>query len=216
MDDIKFSDNFSDLSRESGVNAGFQFEFYCERCSDRWRTPFVSYRSGQATSWMEKATRAVGGLIGTVGDAVGDMAQAGWRKARDDAFRQAVESAKEHFHRCARCYQYVCDKCWNPGAGLCQNCSPSVEAEVESAKVWGAIKSATEKAIQEGARLAEKIDIRAKRQLTCPKCGQAAGGGKFCANCGAKLATDLECPSCKATVAVGAKFCPECGHNLQG
>jgi hypothetical protein len=46
MTELKFSDNYSDLSEQSGVSAGFQFEFYCERCNDRWRSTFVPFKSG--------------------------------------------------------------------------------------------------------------------------------------------------------------------------
>jgi hypothetical protein len=44
--ETKFANNVSDLSNSSGVDAGFQFEFYCQRCNDRWRTEFKPYRSG--------------------------------------------------------------------------------------------------------------------------------------------------------------------------
>jgi len=60
MGEIKFSDNYNDLSQQSGVNAGFQFEFFCERCNDTWRADFVPYRSGQASGWLSKA----GGILG--------------------------------------------------------------------------------------------------------------------------------------------------------
>ena len=34
MSEIQFADNFSDKSIHSGPNAGFQFDFHCERCHD--------------------------------------------------------------------------------------------------------------------------------------------------------------------------------------
>ncbi|HZH97910.1 MAG TPA: hypothetical protein VEX38_02985, partial [Fimbriimonadaceae bacterium] len=118
-----FSDNFSDLSNSQGVNAGFQFEFYCERCHNAYRTPFQGYKSGQAAGWLGRAAGMLGGVLGSADNAVSGLAEAGWAKARDDAFQQAVSQAKDHFHRCAKCFQYVCDKCWNRQKGLCFNCA---------------------------------------------------------------------------------------------
>ena len=47
MSEIKFSKNFSDHSVHSGTDAGFQFEFYCERCNDAWRSEFSPFRGGK-------------------------------------------------------------------------------------------------------------------------------------------------------------------------
>jgi membrane protease subunit (stomatin/prohibitin family) len=52
---------------------------------------------------------------------------------------------------------------------------------------------------------------------TCPKCGAAhALGARFCANCGASLATagPTHCAQCGAEVAAGAKFCASCGATV--
>jgi len=44
---------------------------------------------------------------------------------------------------------------------------------------------------------------------TCPSCGGAVGGGRFCPHCGTPLAH--ACSGCGKTLPSGAKFCPECG-----
>jgi hypothetical protein len=137
MKELRVSDNYNDLCVETGVNAGFQFEFFCERCSETWRTEFVPFRSGQATGWLQKASGVFGGLLGGAADAVDGLARSGFGKARDEAFQAAIEQATHHFHRCARCYQYVCDVCWNGDAGLCLNCAPDVQTEVEAARIQG-------------------------------------------------------------------------------
>lgn len=137
MPEIKFSDNYNDLSQHSRVNAGFQFEFSCERCDDTWRTDFVPFRSGQASGWLGKAAGIFGGAIGGASEALEGLAQSDWGKAHDEAFKQAVEQAKRHFHRCARCFQYVCDTCLNKDKGLCLNCAPSAEVEIEAARAQG-------------------------------------------------------------------------------
>ena len=214
MGELKFSDNYNDVSRDSGVDSGFQFEFYCERCNDTWRTDFVPYRSGQASGWLGKLSGVFGGVLGEVGNTVDGLAQAGWRNARDEAFKEAVSHAKEHFNRCARCNQYVCDTCWNPDSGLCMNCAPDVQAEIEAARVQGEIYGAGEKAALEGIRVGKRRDVTQKKQLVCPQCGEANKGSKFCPSCGFKLAVESHCRACGSTMQPNAKFCPECGESV--
>jgi len=215
MAELKFGDNFNDLSVQSGVNAGFQFEFHCERCNDAWRGEFVPYRSGRASSWLGKAASVFGGLLGGAGEAVEGVAQAGWGKAHDQAFQAAIEQAKKHFHRCARCSQYVCDACWTADAGLCRNCAPNAEVEIEAARAQGQTQAAGEKAALEGVRRGKQIEVKRSRQLVCPTCGAETKGAKFCPECGAQLAVQGQCPKCAAAVSPGVKFCPECGAKMQ-
>jgi len=214
MKELRFSDNYNDLCVETGVNAGFQFEFFCERCSETWRTEFVPFRSGQATGWLQKASGMFGGLLGGAADAVDGLARSGFGKARDEAFQAAIEQATHDFHRCARCYQYVCDVCWNGDAGLCLNCAPDVQTEVEAARIQGEISGATEEAAKAGVAKGKKRDVATARQLKCPQCGAETKGAKFCPECGFKLAQKNTCPACSAEISPSAKFCPECGQKI--
>lgn len=52
--------------------------------------------------------------------------------------------------------------------------------------------------------------------VDCPSCHAAnAAGAKFCASCGSSLApATVSCPSCHAANAAGAKFCASCGTSL--
>ncbi len=54
--------------------------------------------------------------------------------------------------------------------------------------------------------------------MQCPSCQAAVPPGKFCAECGASLAPPQPrpCPSCNTVNAPGAKFCTNCGTNVQG
>ena len=124
MSEIKFSKNFTDYSVQSGANAGFQFEFNCERCGDAWRAEFVPYRGGQTSSWLGKAAGMFGGIVGEASTAAEGLAQAGYGKAHDAAFAAAIEQARNHFHRCARCMKFACDTCWNKEKGMCRDCRP--------------------------------------------------------------------------------------------
>ena len=87
MSEIKFSKNFSDQSVRSGANAGFQFEFYCERCGDKWLSEFVPFRGGQASSWLGRAAGMFGGVLGKATSAAEGLAQAGYGSAHDEAVR---------------------------------------------------------------------------------------------------------------------------------
>lgn len=215
MGELKFADNYGDISVQSGVNSGFQFEFYCERCGDTWRTDFVPYRSGQASGWLSKAAGLLGGVLGGAGETVEGLAEAGWRKAHDQAFKEAVEQAKRHFHRCARCFQYVCEVCFNRESGLCLNCAPDAEVEIEAARAQGDVYAAGKKAALEGIRRGKQRDVKRTRQLICPECGTETHGAKFCPECGFQLGGKTHCPSCSTEVSPTSNFCPECGRDLQ-
>ncbi|MHA1195798.1 MAG: SPFH domain-containing protein [Promethearchaeota archaeon] len=54
-------------------------------------------------------------------------------------------------------------------------------------------------------------DIDHKKPIICPNCGQNAGTGKFCQNCGNPL--ERICPNCGQNAGTG-KFCQNCGTPL--
>jgi hypothetical protein len=214
MEAIQFTKNFNDLCVESDVNAGFQFEFYCESCNDTWRTEFVPYRSGQLSGWLGKASGLLGAIGSQVGGAAEGVARSGFGNAKDEAFRAAVEKAKGHFHRCAKCRRYMCGQCWNTARGLCIECAPEAEVELEAAKAQGEAAGASEAARAEGEARGQKLDTKRDRQLVCPSCGAQTHGAKFCPECGGRLATKTACPKCSVEIAPGTRFCPECGQKL--
>lgn len=215
QEDLHFSDNYRDLSQQYGTGAGFQFEFYCECCNDTWRSPFQPYRSGQASGWMREISGFASNLLGSLGssvdNAVDGLAKAGWGTARDEAFEQATQAAKAHFHRCARCHNYACDRCWSVDSGLCQRCAPDLASEVQVARHSGTVQAATERARLQGEQNAQKVDVASDCQLVCPACGSEAHGGKFCPDCGHALGVKAQCTGCRAELPAGSRFCPECG-----
>lgn len=216
MGETWFSDNFQDDCVEEGVNAGFQFTFYCERCGDAWQSQFEPFRGGQAGGWLEKASGMFGGVLDTAADAVGGLAEAGFGGGKDKAFAAAVTQAKTHFHRCAKCTNYVCERCFNAGAGLCYECAPSAEVEIESAHAEAKAYAAGEKAALDGIHEGKHMDVKTRKQLVCPSCGAEAKGAKFCPECGTPLAQTQACASCGAESEPGTKFCPECGAKFGG
>lgn len=214
MAEFKFSDNYKDLCSRSGVTAGFQFEFNCQRCNDTWRSAFVSYRSGQAAGWIGKAAGFFGGALGGVGSAVEGLAESSWGTSRDEAFKGAIDEATHHFHRCAKCHHFVCDICWNAAKGLCLDCAPSTQVEIEAARAQGEVQAAAESAAEEGMARGKKLDVKSEHQLVCPECATETHGAKFCPQCGHRMADQAVCPACAAPLPAGAKFCTECGHKV--
>jgi len=214
MSEMNFSDNFQDLSVKSGTNAGFQFEFHCERCSDKFRTAFVPFKRGRAAGWLDKAAGLFGGVLKEIGSATDSVVETGYGEAHDAALAVAIAQAQTHFHRCARCTHHLCAKCWNADKGLCLSCAPSAEVEIEAAKASGEVYAAGEKAALEGIQRGKKLDVKRDRQLVCPQCGAETKGAKFCPECGTPMAVQPICPKCAAQIPAGSRFCPECGQKI--
>ena len=211
MSEMQFANNYQDLSTSSGVDAGFQFEFYCERCSDRWRTMFQPYRSGQASGWLQKGAGMFGGLLGNASSVLHGMAEAGWHSARDQAFKDAVAAGKAHFKRCGNCHDYVCSPCFDGASGLCFDCAPNVQVRITQARAQGEVQSASELAYGEGRARGGRHDVRQHMQLVCPQCRAETHGAKFCPECGFKMSQQVACVSCATMLQPGTKFCTECG-----
>lgn len=214
-DELWFTENSRDLSQSSGDDAGFEFEFYCQRCGDTWRSGFENYTLGRAGGWLRRASGMASNVASNVGwdvaNTVGGLADAGWHRARDGAFQRAIGKAQGHFHRCAHCTQHVCDNCWNADRGMCRYCAPDLQTEVEQARAQGQVAAARQAASEAGAQSVQGMDVVTEHQLVCPECRAEVHGSKFCPECGHKLTDPATCGGCGEAVPAGAKFCPECG-----
>jgi hypothetical protein len=210
--EMQFSSNYADLSNASGVDAGFQFEFYCQRCNDRWRTRFEPYRSGQASGWVQKGASLFGGLLGSASSVLNGVAEAGWHSARDDAFTNAVAAGKAHFNRCGDCHRYVCGPCFDTVNGLCFNCAPNVNVAITRARAQGEVQGASELAAEEGKARGAQRNVNQAMQLVCPQCHTETHGAKFCPECGHKTAQQVACSACSTMLEPGTKFCTDCGQ----
>jgi rRNA maturation endonuclease Nob1 len=214
-DQIWFSNNSRDLSNSRGEDAGFEFEFYCQRCGDTWRSGFENYTLGRASGWLHRASNMASSVTSNIGwdvaNTVDGLATTGWHKARDNAFQRAIGRADEHFHRCARCTEHVCDNCWNADRGLCRICAPDLQSEVEQARAQGEVAAARQAASEVGAQLGQQFEVQTQHQLVCSQCKSETHGAKFCPECGHRQGGPASCASCSTEIPAGAKFCPECG-----
>ncbi|WP_406172323.1 double zinc ribbon domain-containing protein [Streptomyces sp. NBC_00996] len=213
--EIYFSSNYRDQCEQHGSGAGFQFDFYCSRCHDTWRSPFTPYNRGRMAGWAEKASGLASGFLGSGGygasRAVDGLAEAGWGPARDEAFRHAITGAQSHFNRCPRCTDYVCDRCWNAGQGMCLQCLPDTAAEALAARQQGLNDAVSDRSYAVGQQSGQRFDVNTDRQLVCPQCSTESRGAAYCSGCGHHLAQPDPCGSCRNPVPQGAAFCPSCG-----
>jgi len=180
---IPFTRNYSDLSTQQG----FQFEFFCNRCSTGFRTHFKSTLTGAVSGAMGAAGSLLGGIFGRAADLTERVRSASWEKGHDAAFEEAMEEMRAEFTQCPRCSTWVCrQNCWNVEKGLCTSCAPDMGVEMATAQ-----------------------------STTCPSCGTTlATQVKFCPDCGAKVQPKDVCAACGVKLAPAAKFCAECGTKV--
>ncbi len=207
---IQFTRNYTDHSRDTG----FQFEFFCDRCGNGFMSQFRPNRLGMLGEASRGLGSVLGGVFGRVSGGSYELENMTRGKARDDAFAQAITELKPLFHQCQRCGTWVCkDVCFNNQAGLCANCAPKQEGEIEKAKSDAFVYQVQQKAME--TPLANNVNINQQRVVTCPRCNSETGGGKFCQSCGLNLMPQpTACSACQTQVAPGTKFCPNCGNRL--
>lgn len=213
-DKIKFVRNYNDLS----TNQGYQFEFYCDRCGTGYRTRFKTSATGAVSQAVDAASSFFGGIFNNASNLTDRVHSAGWEKAHDNAFVEAVKEVEKDFIQCPRCQEWVCrEKCWNNNKGLCKNCAPDLGVEMSAAQSSHSVEEiwAHAQMAEEDKKLSEenwKDVIRG----SCPKCGCSLDkNSKFCPECGEKLVSEKFCPECGQKLSGSAKFCNNCGTKIE-
>ncbi len=188
--------NYRDISTSStDVSAGFQFEFYCEKCSETSRSVFKPYRKGQLTGWLGRFAFLFYD-INKASRATGAFAEIGASGAKAEALAEAMALAAPLYERCRSCNKWAGRECWNSNADSCRDCAAKAGA-----------KSGTETAGGYGAS--------SGGGAACPNCQTPSQGGRFCHECGFDMAsTHKSCPACGITLARQARFCTDCGHGF--
>ena len=212
MTRIEFTKNYSDLSTDKG----FQFEFNCDRCGTGYRTRFQASAMGLVSGALDTASSLFGGILGQAAD-LGERARsATWEKAHDDAFEKAMEELRPDFVQCPRCSSWVCRKaCWNNKKGLCKECAPDLGVEMAAAQASRTVEEiwSKSKMAEEDRDMLKEKSWRAGVRATCPQCNAPLqNNAKFCPECGAQINLKKHCTKCGAELAPNAKFCAECGH----
>jgi hypothetical protein len=203
---IRFTGNYEDLS----TDRGYQFKFYCEKCSNGYMSSFQASTMGMLGSAARVAGNLFGGVFGRVADSSYEVQRAVGGGAHDSALKSAVDEISPIFKQCTRCGNWVCEPvCWNKKAGLCEGCAPDLDEEMAAAQAEAAREQIHEKA--RTVDWTKSRDVAAVTGAVCPSCGAKTAGGKFCMECGATLAPKNQCGSCGHTAEGTPKFCPECG-----
>jgi len=202
---IQFTRNHGDHSTPQG----FQFEFFCDKCGNGYRTEFQSSTTGVVSTALDAASNLLGGIFGQAANVANSVHSAAWEKEHDKAFEAAVAEARPHFHKCKRCGKWVDTDCWNNERGLCKDCAPDLEEEYSAVQTEASVIKAREQALSEVSAPAGKF----KQTVvgTCPHCNAKLTGGKFCPECGKPVAQKKFCTECGKEIQAGVKFCPECG-----
>jgi hypothetical protein len=210
-DIVPFTDNYADQSNLEG----FQFEFFCERCGNGYRSPFVPNVKERGRDMLRAAGGLFGGRLSSLSNAAEQLAydRGTNSKAKDKALREAVDAVSPHFKQCRGCGNWVCiDLCWNAEIGQCVTCSPIVAEEISRAQAAAQVHQIREKVQQ--TDWTDNLDLTTRAKVGCPSCGAPVEGGKFCPECGGKLTVTTFCASCGAEMKEGAKFCAECGEKV--
>ena len=206
---IEFTDNYQDLSTDTG----FQFKFVCETCGNGYMSSWQANKTGIAGEVVRAAGNIFGGIFGRASHGSYEIQKAIGGPEHDRALEAAVAEIRPLFLQCKRCGQWVCHEvCWNNERCLCKNCAPILQRELAAAQAQITVEQAHEKLRE--TDLTAGINVTAEATVSCPSCGAETAPGKFCSECGAALKPKSECPKCGAKTAPGAKFCPECGQRL--
>jgi hypothetical protein len=206
MAHIEFTDNYQDLSTQSG----YQFKFVCESCGNGFMSSFKASKSGMATGLLRGAGGLLGGFMGNAGNSAEQLRELISGPAHDKALQEAVQEIKPLFVQCKRCGQWVCrENCWNVERGLCAECAPITQREIGSIQAKLTVEQAEAKLREQD--LTGGLNLADEAVVLCPSCGAENGGGKFCQECGASLSPRTDCPRCGTKLKPNAKFCPECG-----
>ena len=209
MAHIEFTDNYQDLSTDTG----YQFKFICQGCGNGYMSSWKANKLGVAGGLLRGAGDLLGGIFGRASSSAYDIQRAVGGSAHDSALQEAVEEIRHLFVQCKRCGQWVCrDICWNAERSLCKACAPILQRELAAKQASIAVEQADQKLREQD--LLEGVNLKATAAVLCPTCGAEAKGGKFCPDCGAPLVPRTECPKCGAKLSEGSKFCGECGTRL--
>jgi hypothetical protein len=203
---IRFTGNYQDLS----TDRGYQFKFFCEKCSNGYMSTFKTSTMGMLSSAARVAGNLFGGVFGSVADSSYEMQRAVGGTAHDSALKEAVDEISPIFKQCTRCGNWVCEPiCWNKKAGLCESCAPDLDEELAAAQAEAAREQVQTKAREVDWTKSRKIDQ--VPGAVCRECGAKTQGGKFCQECGATIALKKACNACGHEAEGAPKFCPECG-----
>ena len=132
--------SFTQNYQENSTDVGFQFTFYCDSCSDGYKSSFIEseiYKKKNSNPLLRQGLNLVGSLLGGKtrnADNIAEHDDASlpeppetrspeWQEEHELAFEQTQNEAMQHFHHCQNCLKYVCGACYSAGEALCLSCA---------------------------------------------------------------------------------------------
>jgi hypothetical protein len=209
------SQAFTKNHRDHSNDNGFQFEFFCDKCGNGFRSSFKTNALGMAASLLRAAGAIFGGSIRGAGRGAEHVKDAFRGPAWDAAFHEAIEESRPKFRQCTLCGTWVCPAiCWNAERGLCETCAPNLGEHAPAMQASAALEQAREKIRNADQLRGADVHAAPAAVVSCDQCSAAlAPGARFCAQCGAPTSapTPKYCTSCGASLAASSRFCPGCG-----
>ena len=205
---IEFTSNYQDRS----TDRGFQWEFYCQRCQNGYRSEFKASATGLISEALDVAGGFFGGIVSNIANVGDRVHSAAWQRAHDEGFLEAANEVREFFIQCPNCNEWVCrSRCWNESRGLCLACAPSAAVAAAQAQATTMADQARQKVSERAYDVSEYTEGD-ERRAGCPKCGATLqANARFCAECGTAIKANKFCVQCGSELDANAKFCPDCG-----
>jgi hypothetical protein len=229
---------YSDMSNQS--QGYFAFRFTCQICYWSVDTTPIRSKVSTRTNIMDIGVGMLGGFWGRAAEAGEQIYGSKWHQEQAEALQKSWAEIQHEFHLCPKCHYTVCMRCYNVKLNLCTRCAPDLKAdaadfqhglniEAQRQQIESnyrapqfnteAVPSAVE-ADMVKAPLVQPMAVVSPggypKTVMCPTCRRMGMPGKFCEDCGTKLALpDLFCSHCSTKVEASTRFCHECGTKLQ-
>ncbi|WP_394847862.1 zinc ribbon domain-containing protein [Pendulispora brunnea] len=207
-----FTKNYRDHSNDQG----FQFEFFCDKCGNGFRSTFKGNNLGVAASLLHAAGSIFGGIVKDAAWGADHAKDAFRGGAWDEAFKEAITECAPRFRQCTRCGQWVCPEiCWNEKRVMCEDCAPDLQEEAAAMQAEVAVEQLRDKM--------REVDQTGGQNFTDPQaaaCGRCNArlvpNAKFCSGCGAPTAAPKKafCHQCGTEAPPGGRFCSGCGTKM--
>jgi hypothetical protein len=206
-----FTKNYRDHSNDHG----YQFEFFCDKCGNGFRSSFKTSSMGLAASVIKAAGAFFGGSLYRAGRGAEQLKDALRGPAWDGAFKEAIDECRPRFRQCTLCGGWYCPEvCWNAERGLCESCAPNLAEHAPAMQASTAVDQARQKIKDVDQTRGADVANAVAAVRTCPKChASLASAARFCAQCGGAVAAAQPkfCSGCGEGLPSGARFCAGCG-----
>ena len=181
-----FTKNYRDHSNDHG----YQFEFFCDKCGNGFRSSFKTSTMGLAASVIKAAGALFGGSLYRAGWGADQLKDAFRGPAWDGAFNEAIEECRPKFRQCTLCGGWYCPEvCWNAERGLCERCAPNVAEHAPALQADAALEQARQKVAQVDQTRGADVANAPAAVRSCPAChATLAAAARFCAQCGGAVA----------------------------